>query len=110
MLQSDTQTALTAAATIFTVIDLNIRVCCEVIFCVTVVCVEMTNPKVNGYKLFTRMLTEICIITVLQPKSFFCFENTSEFMEAFLCSFTVSVWFFSWLIQSLCSIRVSSSL
>lgn len=45
MLQPDTQTALTAAATIFTVIDLNVRVCREVIICVSVICVLRWDDK-----------------------------------------------------------------
>lgn len=81
MLQPDMHTAPTAAATVFTEIDLNVCLCREVIICVRLMCVcfvEMTNPKINVYKRFTRMLTDIHIITVLQPKNVFCFQNTKK--------------------------------
>lgn len=47
------------------------------------------------YKRFTRMLTEICIITVFQPKGFVFLKIQTCLWKPF--SFTVSTWFSCWL-------------
>lgn len=62
MLENDIQTALSAATAIFTVLDLNVHLCRDVIILVRVMSVlfiffGMINPKVNIEKRFTCMLT-----------------------------------------------------